>query len=99
MTDLIARAEKLLSHDPALTREQAKHEDSDGYFGFISGVQWRDERTTPLVKALIECVKPLEKLFEHHTADWDYQQGNCKCTVCHAITNLASVVEELEKVK
>lgn len=23
-------------------REQAKHEDSDGYFGFISGAEWAD---------------------------------------------------------
>lgn len=40
-------------------KDAAKHEDSDGYFGFISGAEWADLNPLPCV----ECSK-VQKTFK-----------------------------------
>lgn len=60
MSDLPARLRKACAFDVDAVRDQAMHEDSDGYFGFISGAQWEYTRTKPLLEALVKGVSALE---------------------------------------
>jgi len=54
--DLITQLEARLAPDILAIRHQAKYEDSDGYFGFISGAEWTHVRLAPIHKALVELV-------------------------------------------
>jgi len=62
MTDLIAQLEARLAMDKIATRNQAKYEDSDCYFGFLSGAEWTYDSLADLHAALVECVRALDKI-------------------------------------
>jgi hypothetical protein len=49
---------------------QAKHEDSDGYFGFLSGAEWQHQQNAATIATLEAKVKELEqKLKDKVTLD------------------------------
>ena len=61
MTNLTDQLKAALALDAARVRDQAKHEDSDGYFGFITGAEWERARTAAIDQALCEVVEFLER--------------------------------------
>ncbi len=62
MTDLKAKVAKFCEFDDDATRDTAKHEDSDGYFGFITGATWENARLKPLLDLMPEMVEHLTML-------------------------------------
>jgi hypothetical protein len=96
--ELILAAFKLNGN---VVRDVAKHEDSDGYFGFISGAEWEDARLRPLIEELAGCVALFERA-----------QGLCVCQTtsssvvkahpqlqCNRCAQLARLDALLERIK
>lgn len=51
--------------DQKATQDVARHEDSDGYFGFLSGAQWKHNQLTPVVRALADIVRVQREALKH----------------------------------
>ena len=45
---------KLVAWDKQCVVEEAKHEDSDGYFGFLTGAEWQHSKLIPIIEALLQ---------------------------------------------
>lgn len=98
MTDLQKQLTEALAYNDDDTRDKAKHEDSDGYFGFISGAEYVHDRLSPIHTALIEAVGALE----------DIEPGECDCNarpglqcpmhmiVTKALTKLTQVLKDMK---
>lgn len=59
----------------------AKHEDSDGYFGFLSGAEWQHGELMPVIRALCEVIElQREALQQLQVRVEDYAlAGNIDC--------------------
>lgn len=108
MTPLKDQVREFVAFDEDKTRDQAKHEDSDGYFGFILGAEWQHSRLAPLLELLPEIVEALES----SKSAFSCIRHNCKIdslilaldvssqiTMQHIDFSEATVTETLAKIK
>lgn len=79
---------KAAEFDDDAVRNQAKHEDSDGYFGFILGAQWQYEQLCPLLEALAECAESVDYLVKYFPV---------RTIEREALTRLEATLKEMEK--
>lgn len=60
MSDLSKRVRDIAIFDDDACHETAKHEDSDGYFGFIRGAKWQYGNSRSLLLALADACEALD---------------------------------------
>lgn len=81
--------------------EQAKHEDSDGYFGFLSGAEWQFEQDQIALKELernFKDVKEQLRIATEALADIESSPELTRTLVGVSVQQFArSVVEEIAK--
>lgn len=59
---------KLVAWDKQCVVEEAKHEDSDGYFGFLTGAEWQHSQLLPIIEALLQDRERLRVALENINA-------------------------------
>ena len=92
MKSLPTRLKEFCEFDDDATRDTAKHEDSDGYFGFISGADWQHARLKPVLDALVELAETQGKFCQKFSPgeNWFPEMSN-------ALAKLERLLNEMEK--